>query len=111
MTVKIYSFGLNTPDSVPPGDVVVIDVRHLRNPHSVAKLRSLDGRHPDVQAFVRADPRFEEVLRNGLMQAAHQRDIAFRCLGGRHRSVTLAEVVHSTLKLAGVCATVEHRCL
>jgi RNase adapter protein RapZ len=99
---------------------MIFDCRFLANPHWTAALRPLDGRDPEVEAFVRADPRFAEFfqkLRDLLLMLlpAHLEEgkahlsIGFGCTGGQHRSVAVAEMLGAALAEAGWPVSKRHR--
>jgi UPF0042 nucleotide-binding protein len=118
LSVSVQSFSYKR--GLPRGSDIVLDVRFLRNPHWEPKLRTLDGRAPEVQDFVRADPRhaefFEQVSRLllSLLPAYAEEGkahvtVAFGCTGGQHRSVALAEEMAKTLADAGWPVSKRHR--
>lgn len=88
--------------------LVVYDCRHLPNPHN-SELRDRDGRDADVKAFVfdvdGTSAKAEAVVRRAIAEAAssgwnwHDTPVlAFGCIGGKHRSVAVAEVTHTMLR-------------
>jgi len=102
---SICSFGYkhaNKP-KIFDGSTAILDVRALRNPYAVYRLRSLDGTHPEVQAYVESDPSFAEIVEEakGLLKAGHKR-IAFGCSYGHHRSVAVVELFTRIMKKQGV---------
>jgi UPF0042 nucleotide-binding protein len=73
-----------------------------------------------VEAFVRADPRFDEFFRRVsdlllFLLPAHLDEgkahlaIGFGCTGGQHRSVALAEMIGKALAEAGWPVSKRHR--
>ena len=118
LSVSVQSFSYKR--GVPRGVDMIFDCRFLANPHWQAALRPLDGRDPEVEAFVRADPRFAEFfqkLRDLLLflLPAHLEEgkahlaIGFGCTGGQHRSVAIAELVGNALAEAGWPVSKRHR--
>lgn len=116
MTVQSFSYKFGTP----PNADMVIDCRFLRNPHWEASLRELDGRDAAVQEFVKEDEnfsRFHDDLQRilGYVLPAYVKEgrsyfsIAFGCTGGKHRSVTLAEIMARELKNNGYDVNIDHR--
>ena len=108
--LKIVTYGVMGKRKPPPGIAHRFDCRSLRNPHSQRDLRDLDGRDVRVQAFVLGDPDAPELLRKA-STAAHadpNGTIAFFCHGGFHRSVAMAEILATTLRVDGVSVQVEH---
>ena len=118
LSISVQSFSYKR--GVPRGVDMIFDCRFLANPHWQAALRPLDGRDPEVEAFVRADPRFAEFfqkLRDLLLflLPAHLEEgkahlaIGFGCTGGQHRSVAIAELVGNALAEAGWPVSKRHR--
>ncbi|MCB2117574.1 MAG: RNase adapter RapZ [Rhodobacteraceae bacterium] len=116
--VSVHSFSYKR--GVPRGLDLMFDCRFLRNPHWDERLRALDGRAPEVAAFVEADPRFAEFFDRVrgllLMQLpAHLEEgkshlaIGFGCTGGQHRSVAVAEKMTKALADAGWQVSKRHR--
>jgi len=114
--VQSFSYKRGLPRSVD----MVFDCRFLRNPHWTPDLRDLDGEDEAVRAFVSQDPRFEAFLEKVLdlceflLPAAEEEGksyltFAFGCTGGRHRSVTLAEMVADALAKKGWPVSTRHR--
>ncbi len=118
MSVSLQSFSYKR--GVPRGVDMIFDCRFLANPHWNAALRPLDGRTPEVEAFVRADPRFAEfyqrlcelilfLLPAHLDEGKAHLAIGFGCTGGQHRSVAMAELVGNALAEAGWAVSKRHR--
>ena len=99
------SFGFKL--GLPLDANLVFDVRFLPNPYFDPKLTNLDGRDPDVAAFVMgADGTelvrlVEQLLRFSLphFQAEGKLyvTIAVGCTGGKHRSVAVVEELRRRL--------------
>jgi RNase adapter protein RapZ len=106
MAIKLVSFGFKY--GKPPEGAKVFDCRPLANPHNVAALRHLTGLHEDVAAFVHRDPKAQQLVRKAVVTAADGDTLAFGCVGGRHRSVALAEKVAATLTAYDYKVEVEH---
>ena len=118
MAVSIQSFSYKR--GVPPGIDTVFDCRFLRNPHWEPDLRPLDGRDPNVHAYITQDPRFDAFFNNvldlaELLLPAYSEEgkahlsIGFGCTGGQHRSVALAEALANKLAKAGWQVSIRHR--
>jgi UPF0042 nucleotide-binding protein len=99
---------------------MIFDCRFLNNPHWQPELRALDGRNPQVAAYVADDPRFQEYtskLRDLILfllpeQTAEGKahlSIGFGCTGGQHRSVAVAEFMANALAEAGWAVSKRHR--
>jgi RNase adapter protein RapZ len=102
MHVQFVSFGYK--HGIPRDADLLMDVRFLQNPHYVPALKPYTGLDPQVAEFVRASPgldefmsRFEALLDFLLPAYAEEGKtslvIGIGCTGGRHRSVTVAEML------------------
>lgn len=107
LNVSVMSFGFKY--GIPIDADLVFDVRFLPNPYYVDELKRKTGNDADVQAYVRkggdADvflgkltdlldfllPRYVREGKNSLV-------IAVGCTGGKHRSVTIANLLYERLR-------------
>jgi UPF0042 nucleotide-binding protein len=117
--VAITSFGYgHGPAS--QADLTIDARRHLRNPHADPAIRYLTGLDPAVRYHVLTTPGARSVVRiavtfatNLLVDTAAQQfrlvTIAVGCVGGRHRSVAMAEAVTAGLRAHSIAVEVEHR--
>lgn len=118
LVVSVVSFGYRY--GLPADADLVFDVRFLPNPHFVPRLRPFSGKDPRVARYIRSFPQTGEFLRRiesllGYLIPHYIREgksyltVALGCTGGRHRSVTLAEVIRRALQRKGYAAKVVHR--
>lgn len=118
MAIQITSFSYRR--ALPIGADLVFDCRFLRNPHWDADLRPKDGRQKDVQIYVSEDARFDtfrtqvNAMLDLLIPAFKEEGkshltVAFGCTGGRHRSVTMAEITATRLADEGWQVSKRHR--
>ncbi len=118
LAVSVHSFSYKR--GVPRGLDMMFDCRFLKNPHWEPALRALDGRAPEVAAFVAGDPRFDEFFTRArdlllMLLPAHVEEgkshlaIGFGCTGGQHRSVAVAENMAKALAEAGWQVSKRHR--
>ena len=118
LTVSLMSFGFK--HGAPYDADLVFDVRFLPNPHFVDALKRLDGRDAPVEEFVMSFEesrqllaKIEDLLR--FLLPLYRREgktyltVALGCTGGRHRSVTLVELLRRSLESAGLAPVVRHR--
>jgi len=116
--VNVVSFGFKY--GLPAESDLVFDVRFLPNPYFVETLKSLDGRSPEVQAFLERTREASEFLARlqGFLEyliplytaeGKTYLSVSIGCTGGKHRSVAMAEWLCSYLVGAGLNATVTHR--
>lgn len=116
LSVQSFSYKRGVPRSVD----LVFDCRFLANPYWKSELRHLNGCDAPVQAYVKADPRYEgfiarvtDMVRFLLpafrSEGKSHLSIAFGCTGGQHRSVTLAETLAKALAEDGQQVSIRHR--
>ncbi|HEX7851691.1 MAG TPA: RNase adapter RapZ [Sphingomonas sp.] len=117
-TLSVMSFGYAR--GLPRNADLVFDMRFLRNPHWVEKLRPGTGLDANVAAYVAGDPTYDAAMERIedlllLLLPRYRAEgkayvtIAFGCTGGRHRSVHVTERVAKRLRDAGFSPTVTHR--
>lgn len=117
--VVVTSFGYGHAPA-PEANITIDARRHLRNPHEDPAMRTLTGLNDRVRAHVRDTPGASWLVANtalmarGLLDSVadarqHLVTVATGCVGGRHRSVALAEDIALTLRAQGIGVEVEHR--
>ena len=119
MIVSVVSFGYK--NGIPRDADLVFDVRFLPNPYYVAELKEHTGNEDCIQNYVMANgdgERFLEKLYDLLEflipqyvenEGKHQLVVAIGCTGGRHRSVTIANLIHERLQKLPYSVRVFHR--
>lgn len=109
MKVKLSSFGYRSGDGHPPANTtLLIDCRGLRNPFYIAKLKALTGRDAAVQDYVMCDPAYASFFDRVHREAQYGGHVAFGCMGGRHRSVAMAELMGKELSKCGFEVEIVH---
>lgn len=117
MRIEITSFGHNY--GVPEADVI-LDARCLENPFWVPELKEKCGLDAEVQDYILGFPEgreFIERLTDLLSLEARMAKrrgldclrIAVGCTGGRHRSVTVAELLARRFREEQYEITLTHR--
>lgn len=105
--VNILSFGFKY--GIPMDSDLVFDVRFLPNPYYVEELRPKTGNDKVVNDYVMNSPvskEFEEklvdmikfLIPNYVAEGKNQLVISIGCTGGKHRSVTIANMLYNELK-------------
>lgn len=118
MRVHLLSFGFKY--GVPIDADLVFDLRFLPNPYFDEKLRPMSGKDQAVADYVLDNEigatfrkRFVDFLCYLLplyaQEGRYRVTVALGCTGGRHRSVTIGEMLNRVLKDAGYSVTLEHR--
>ncbi len=119
LQVTILSFGFKY--GIPEDADLLFDVRFLPNPYYVQELRSHTGLEESVQSYVRRDG-VAEIFLNKLYdmltfliphyieEGKNQLVIGVGCTGGKHRSVTVAELLYRRLlETADYGLRIDHR--
>jgi UPF0042 nucleotide-binding protein len=119
LVMTLLSFGFKYGNPVDAD--LLLDVRFLPNPHFVASLRAKTGRSKAVKEFLYSHAETKEVLTKieeflrflvpkYVAEGKSHLTVAIGCTGGRHRSVTITEVLLKQLKsLKGVRLRIRHR--
>lgn len=110
--MKLISYGRRNP---APSAHRHESVQALPNPHKISAMRDLDGRHPDVVAYVldnaKAQTTLTRLVKVALRLHREHGDaatLAIGCYGGRHRSVVIVNALAMRLR-PGLTVTVTHR--
>jgi len=112
MKVKLTSFGYRAGDGHPPANTtLLIDCRALRNPYHSKNLKPLTGRDAAVQDYVMCDPAYATFIDRVIREAQYGGHVAFGCMGGRHRSVAMAELMRKELRKCGFEVEIVHTAL
>ncbi len=118
MIVNCMSFGFKY--GYPVDADIVIDVRCLPNPFYVPELKELTGLDPKVRDYVMETPQAQGLMDRVISlidytiplyvsEGKSQLVVAFGCTGGKHRSITFAELVYKHLKEKNDYVKVSHR--
>ncbi len=118
IVVKVMSFGYKY--GVSAESDLIFDVRCLPNPFYVPELKTHTGVEACVQDYVMQFPQSQTLLTKisdllefllplYISEGKSQLVIAFGCTGGKHRSVTFAELTGDSLKEKGYRVHKMHR--
>ena len=118
MLINCMSFGFKYGPASEAD--LVFDVRCLPNPFYIKELKFKTGITSEVQAYVMSWPQSQELLKKLIdlidfliplyvAEGKSQLVIAMACTGGKHRSVTFAEMVYRHLLDQNRKVTVNHR--
>lgn len=110
LMVNIVSFGFKY--GIPADADLVFDVRFLPNPFYIEELKHHTGNEKEVQDFVMGHPESHAFLEkltdmlqflipNYIKEGKYQLVIGIGCTGGKHRSVTLANMLYRQMKDKG----------
>ena len=118
LLVSCMSFGFKY--GLPSDADLVFDVRCLPNPFYVDELKKKTGLDAEVRDYVMNSPNSTELLNKlkdliGFLVPLYQQEgksqlmIGVGCTGGKHRSVTFAELLYQFLSEQGCNVRVVHR--
>ncbi|OFI07491.1 glmZ(sRNA)-inactivating NTPase [Clostridium acetireducens DSM 10703] len=118
LIITILSFGFKY--GIPVDSDLVFDVRFLPNPYYIKELKHYSGNDETVKKYVmdfqvskvfveKLVDMLEFLIPNYIKEGKRQLIISVGCTGGRHRSVTISNVLYEALKLNGHKVNVEHR--
>lgn len=118
MAVKVMSFGFKY-GMCREADIV-LDVRCLPNPYYIPELKKHTGLESCVRDYVMSFEQSKELEKKlcdliDFLLPLYRHEgktslvIAFGCTGGKHRSVTFAENMHTYLEEKGVRTRITHR--
>lgn len=118
--ISIVSFGFK--NGIPNDADMIFDVRFITNPYYIAELKDKTGLEEEVSNFVLSTNEARVFLDKlidmmdylvplFIMEGKGQLTVAIGCTGGRHRSVSIANELHSHLEKKGYGSKIEHRSL
>lgn len=118
ITISVVSFGFKY--GIPIDADLVFDVRFLPNPYYVQELREKTGDYQEVRDYVmdsdvshefldRLFDMFNFLIPQYIEEGKQHLVIAIGCTGGRHRSVTIANLTYDFLNSNGYRAVKKHR--
>jgi UPF0042 nucleotide-binding protein len=118
LTISILSFGFK--HGIPIDADLVFDVRFLPNPHYIDELRDFTGNDKQVRDYVmgwehtkifvdKLTDMINFLIPYYIKEGKTQLVIGIGCTGGKHRSVTVANVLYENLKEKGYRVIINHR--
>lgn len=118
LMISVLSFGFKY--GIPLDSDMVFDVRFLPNPFYVEDLKKLSGNNQSVRDYVMKWPAANEfkgklfdmvefLIPHYIKEGKSRLVIAIGCTGGRHRSVTMANLLSEKLKENNHRVILEHR--
>ncbi|WP_297130587.1 RNase adapter RapZ [Terrisporobacter sp.] len=118
LTISVVSFGFK--HGIPTDSDLVFDVRFLPNPYYIEELREKTGEEQSVRDYVmnsEISTKFYEKLLDMINflvpqyieEGKHHLVISIGCTGGRHRSVTISNLIGDELMKQGYRVVKKHR--
>lgn len=118
LKIRCMSFGFKF--GIPGDADIVFDVRCLPNPFYIASMKYKTGLDEEVSSYVMNFEQSQELFKKLYdliefsvplyrAEGKSQLVIAIGCTGGRHRSVTFAELINKHLSDDGYSVSIKHR--
>ena len=118
LTISCMSFGFKF--GLPREADLVFDVRCLKNPYYIESLKNLTGMDKEVQKYVLESNETEKFIKKLFSfidymiplycnEGKSQLVIAIGCTGGKHRSVTISNLLYSHLLEKDLKVCINHR--
>lgn len=118
LIITVVSFGFKY--GIPVDSDLVFDVRFITNPFYIPELKNYSGNDKPVSDYVmsfketnifieKLEDMLEFLIPNYLNEGKRQLIVSIGCTGGRHRSVTIANVIYEKLKEKNYKVNIEHR--
>ena len=118
LTISVVSFGFK--HGIPIDADLVFDVRFLPNPYYLEELRPKTGDDQDVRDYVmdsdvsrefltKLEDIIDFLIPQYIKEGKNHLVIAIGCTGGRHRSVTISNLMYDNLIKKGYRAVKRHR--
>lgn len=118
LTISVLSFGFK--HGIPKDSDLVFDVRFLPNPYYVDSLRNKTGEDKEVRDYVMDSDISKEfyaklidminfLIPQYVEEGKHHLVISIGCTGGRHRSVTIANLISEEIQNKGYRVVKKHR--
>ncbi len=118
LTISVVSFGFK--HGIPIDADLVFDVRFLPNPYYIEDLRPKTGDDQEVRDYVmdseiskefftKLQDMIDFLVPNYIKEGKNHLVIAIGCTGGRHRSVTISNLIYDDLIKKGYRVVKKHR--
>ena len=118
LIISVTSFGFK--HGIPIDADLVFDVRFMPNPYYIEDLKEKTGDDKEIRDYVmnsnqsvifkeKLQDMIEFLIPNYIKEGKNHLVIAIGCTGGRHRSVTIANLLYDFLKDKGYRVFKKHR--
>lgn len=118
LIITVLSFGFKY--GIPVDSDLVFDVRFLPNPYYIPELKKFSGNDKPVSEYVmnfqetqnfidKLEDMLKFLIPNYLKEGKRQLIVSIGCTGGRHRSVSISNVIYEKLKKHGHKVNIDHR--
>lgn len=112
MSISLVSFSYRS-GAAPRDADIVLDCRDLPNPYHHQGLKARNGKDAIVQLYIlsRDEAGVEDMIFRAIRDVPPGGKIAAGCVGGRHRSVAVIEMLADHLRAAKKEFTISHTAL
>jgi UPF0042 nucleotide-binding protein len=118
LIITVMSFGFKY--GIPSDSDLVFDVRFIPNPYYIKELKAKTGNDKAIQDYVmkwdvsrefidKLDDMINFLIPNYIHEGKNQLVISIGCTGGKHRSVTLANILYNKLLQEDYSVNLHHR--
>lgn len=118
LMITVLSFGFKY--GIPVDSDLVFDVRFLPNPFYIPELKRYSGNDKLVADYImgfeqtnefidKLSDMLEFLIPYYIKEGKRQLILSIGCTGGRHRSVTIANIIYNKLKKTGHKVNIDHR--
>lgn len=118
LILNVLSFGFKY--GIPVDADLIFDVRFLPNPFYIPELKEFSGNDKCINEYVlgfketkefinKLEDMLDFLIPNYLKEGKRQLVVGIGCTGGRHRSVTIANIIFERFKQKGHKVIKEHR--
>ena len=118
LTISVLSFGFK--HGIPKDSDLVFDVRFLPNPYYLESLRNKTGDDQEVRDYVmnsdiskqfyaKLTDMIDFLIPQYVEEGKHHLVISIGCTGGRHRSVTITNLIAEEIQSKGYRVVKKHR--
>jgi UPF0042 nucleotide-binding protein len=118
LIITVLSFGFKY--GIPSDSDLVFDVRFIPNPYYIKELKEKTGNDKAIQDYVmqwdvsrnfieKLDDMINFLIPNYIHEGKNQLVIGIGCTGGKHRSVTLANILYKRLLEEDYSVNLHHR--
>lgn len=118
LMITIVTFGFKY--GIPIDSDLVFDVRFMPNPYYITEMRPLTGNDKIIQDYVmerdvskeflvKLTDMIEFLIPHYVKEGKNQLVISIGCTGGKHRSVTIGNMLQEKINKAGHSTLIQHR--
>jgi len=117
MAISLITFGYKY--GIPEGADIVLSAKKLPNPWQFVRMRNMTGLDDEVYELVVNNHKAVEFINKAMKYITYKHlikehsgdtlKVAIGCIGGKHRSVSIARRLHEIYTEEGIEVTLYHR--